>query len=166
MRLLATIVGLAIGVLLANPAAAQEAAPEADAGARTQPYQGTDPLGGPADIPNQIRFDAAMRESLTDFDPLERWFAWKERLTKRTGLRFQINYNVLAMSASDSLGESNAAGGVFELNGTWDLFNRHLPQQGHPRLPGRAPPQARHRHRPSGTGRGDRIALATRRPVE
>jgi porin len=87
-------------------------------------YRSKDPLGGSADIGTQIRFDAEPKRALVRRSALQRWFAWKDRLEERTGLSWQANYNLLYMKASESLGHDEAAGGVFELNATWNLVNR------------------------------------------
>ena len=92
--------------------------------------RGDDPIGGSADIGTQIRWDAEPKRALLRRDPLERWFQWKDCFAKRTGLNWQANYNFLYMKASESLGHREAAGGIFELNATWDLVNRHSPNKG------------------------------------
>jgi len=93
-------------------------------------YRSRDPLGGSADIDTQMEFDAEPKRTLVRRSPLQRWFDWKGRVKTRTGLAWQTNYNVLYMQASDSPGEREAAGGVFELNATWDLVNRCCPDKG------------------------------------
>jgi len=118
---------------------------EADEGARSTPpplsledrlggdrdaYRGRDPLGGSADIGTQIRFDAEPKQAWIRRSLLQRWFDWKACVQKRIGLAWQLNYNVLTMHATDSLGEDEATGGVLELNATWDLVNRHSPNKG------------------------------------
>ncbi len=50
--------------------------------------------------------------------------AWKAGIAERTGFNWSLDYNVLAMGVSDSLGEDNTSSGVARFYGFWDLINR------------------------------------------
>jgi porin len=56
---------------------------------------------------------------------LKPWYDWKAELKKRTGFSFGINAQMLYLGASESLGaEDDAAGGIYRLQGEWELFDR------------------------------------------
>ena len=48
---------------------------------------------------------------------------FKKALHRENGIRFGVDYNALMQRASKSLGEDEAAGGVFRLFGTWNLLD-------------------------------------------
>lgn len=132
---------MAVSMLLAAvgavPVHADEGAVEAPPLRREVPtqdawdaYRADDPIGGSADIGTQIRFDAEPKRTLVRRSPTERWFDWKTRFKNRTGLNWEVNYNILYMKASESLGQDEAAGGVFALNAIWELVNRGCPNKG------------------------------------
>lgn len=127
MRLVpATLVVLVLCLVGALPALAEEPRSLEERGA----YRTGEPLGGAADIGTQIRFDAESKRAWIRRPLLQSWFDWKKCVHERIGLAWQLNYNVLWMKATASRGEDEAAGGVLEINATWDLVDRHSPNKG------------------------------------
>ena len=68
------------------------------------------------------------REAKGTSDPVprlsERYFSFKNRIEEEYGFSFGFDYNALFQSASDSLREDKAAGGVFRAYGQWALVGR------------------------------------------
>ena len=75
-----------------------------------------------------------MKEDEREKEPLVRvpaidqvlapWYDWKSRFNKAYGISFGLDYNVLALLATDSLGEEGAAGGIFRFFGNWTVTGR------------------------------------------
>jgi porin len=56
---------------------------------------------------------------------LQPWYDWKAKLKERTGFSFGLNAQVLHLAASDVIGdEDDATGGVYRLQGAWELLGR------------------------------------------
>lgn len=84
-----------------------------------------------------LAYDAQEKDSVLEPNALGAWrerrATWREqraRLAERTGLGYGFDYNALGFTASSSLGEDTAAGGVFRFMGTWDAMNRGGPNAG------------------------------------
>jgi len=85
-------------------------------------------LGGPSGVSGEL--DQA--EDLLDAYRvdnrelvLKRWYDWKAALQERTGFSFGINAQMLYLDASETLGdEDDAAGGIYRVQGEWELFDR------------------------------------------
>lgn len=58
------------------------------------------------------------KEAVTLMDRID---AWRERVRKQTGLSFGLAYTALWQHASESLGAQDAAGGVVDFFGTWQV---------------------------------------------
>jgi porin len=97
--------------LLALPAAAQDA---------KDASEGVANFGGPNQVENQLRDDAAVdRPAL-----FERWFEWKDGLTEKHGFSFSIDYSAVYLGANESPGEDRASSGMIRFFGSWDLAGR------------------------------------------
>jgi porin len=81
-------------------------------------------LGSPDQVDNQLQTDAGPKEPLLKFRFLDKYFAWKSDLKEDTGFGFGLDYSTVLFSASESLGEDNAAAGMARLFGAWDLVGR------------------------------------------
>jgi porin len=85
-------------------------------------------LGGPSGVSGEL--DQA--EDLLDAYRvdnrelvLKRWYDWKAALQERTGFSFGVNAQMLHLDASETLGdEDDAAGGIYRVQGEWELFDR------------------------------------------
>ena len=56
---------------------------------------------------------------------LKRWHDWKASLKDRTGFSFGVNAQMLYLGAADVLAdEDDSAGGIYRLQGEWELFGR------------------------------------------
>jgi porin len=81
-------------------------------------------LAGPASVGAQLAADAKDKPEFLGVDLQNGFDAWKAGVKERTGLDFGVDYISLGLAATDSLGDSTAASGVFRVYGTWELFNR------------------------------------------
>jgi porin len=87
-------------------------------------------FGGPDAVENQIADDAKPISALVKERLLDPWFEWKKDLQDGTGISFGVDYSSLALTASDSLGKSNASGGMVRVFGSWDLVGRGTKDSG------------------------------------
>ncbi len=111
-------------------------------------------FGGPDAVENRIADDAKPTAALVEERMLDPWFEWKKGLQEDTGIAFGLDYSMLALTASDSLGNSNASGGMLRFFGSWDLVGRGTKNNG------ALVWKVEHRHRygevaPSGFGLGE-----------
>ncbi len=81
-------------------------------------------LGSEDQTENRKSVDDSVKVSLFDLSMLKPYFDFKEKVYKKTGLRFDFDYNSLYMSSNSKMGERNAAGGVFRFYGAWKLVGR------------------------------------------
>jgi len=119
---------LPTAVLLVLLAADSTNAQDAELGAEANPVEVPGPqhprFGGPDAVENQLATDAAPAHPLRERTILEAFSAWKTRMQEENGLSIGVDYSAVSLSASDSLGEDHAAGGMLRFFGTWDLFGR------------------------------------------
>ena len=89
-------------------------------------------LGGPSSVDSELAEDAREKDSV--FEGIDRalkpWFEFKERVNQDLGLQFGLDYSILYQGLTDSLGEDQAAGGVFRLFGNWTLLGRDTSHPG------------------------------------
>ncbi|WOJ95560.1 carbohydrate porin [Congregibacter brevis] len=78
-------------------------------------------LTGPEQVTSRLEIDAEVPGALINSEWLGDYFAWKKTVKERTGLSFGGDYSNVFLSASDSLGEDSASGGMYRLFGSWDL---------------------------------------------
>lgn len=84
-------------------------------------------FGGPTSVGGQLAEDATVvpqyrLQGLQDhFEP---WYRFKERLNQCHGLQFNIDESIFYQVATDSLGETDAAGGLVRVYGQWELLGR------------------------------------------
>ena len=82
-------------------------------------------FGGPSSVGGELNFAEEPREPYFRFDGLQRglapWFTWKRGLREKKGFSFGVFYSALYQSASESLGEDEAASGIFQLPISWTL---------------------------------------------
>jgi porin len=84
----------------------------------------TNELIGPDAVTSQLAADEEDKPDLLGIDAQAGIDEWKAGVKERTGLDFGVDYNSLGFAAIDSPGRSSAAGGVFRVFGTWELYNR------------------------------------------
>jgi len=85
-------------------------------------------LGGPSGVTGEL--DQA--EDILDAYRIDNrelalkpWYDWKTALRERSGFSFGVNAQVLYLDASGTLGaEDDAAGGIYRVQGEWELFDR------------------------------------------
>ena len=89
-------------------------------------------LGGPSSVDSELAEDAREKDSV--FEGIDRalkpWFEFKERVNEDIGLQFGLDYSILYQGLTDSLGEDQAAGGVFRVFGNWTLLGRNSSSPG------------------------------------
>jgi len=78
-------------------------------------------FGGPSSVPGQVSSDREKRKSaeFKNWFSLRDFYDFKESLQRDHGTTFGLDYNMLYQYADPSSGESDAAGGVFRLYGSW-----------------------------------------------
>ncbi len=86
--------------------------------------QAADAITGPASVDKQLESDQSIKSSILGLDILDSWQKWKAGIAEKSGLDFGLDYNALGFVASESLGEKDAASGVFRFYGNWTLVNR------------------------------------------
>jgi len=91
-------------------------------------YDDVPQFGGPSSVGAELREADAVTEPLLRLPALDRalkpWFDLKERFNRDYGVQFGVNYSALYQKVTESPGEDQAAGGIFELLGSWTLFGR------------------------------------------
>jgi porin len=114
-------------LVLALPAFAAEV-PEETTSQSAASGGGSPTSRNPVDIGNQLRQDEEVKESAFQFPRFDElfqpWDDLKSRLDRDYGLNFGLGLTALYQGATSSPGPDRAAGGIFELFGTWTLFGR------------------------------------------
>ena len=91
-------------------------------------------FGGPSSTGAQLEDDAEKRRVIIGIPWIDRtldpYFDWKVRLHQKTGLAFGGDYAALYEVATESLGETQAAGGIARLFGAWTAWNREKDNSG------------------------------------
>ncbi len=85
-------------------------------------------LGGPSGVPGELE----QAEDIVDTFRIDNrkvrlktWYDWKARLKRQHGFNFGFNATLLYLSASDVLGDEDAAAsGIYRLQGDWTLVGR------------------------------------------
>lgn len=97
-------------------------------------YDDVPQFGGPGSVGTDLQEADEVKEPLLRFPKIDQslnpWFNWKGRIKKNVGLSFSMDYQALYQVASDSLGEDNAASGMFRLYGSWTLLGRNKKNTG------------------------------------
>ncbi len=109
-----------LGVL--TPAMAQQDEPQstvAEVDAATRPS-----FGGPDSVQDQLETDAEPVEAFFDRQLLPAFTEWKNRMQEENAFTPGFDYSAVYLSASDSLGEDDAAGGMLRFYGSWDVAGR------------------------------------------
>ena len=82
-------------------------------------------FGGPRSVTSRLNDDAE-RAELVLWPQFHRakepWFDAKERVLEKTGLSYGVIYKVTLAGVNESLGEDRAAGGMFQILGSWTAF--------------------------------------------
>jgi porin len=90
-------------------------------------------FGGPSSVGAELQEEDQVKVPLFRFPAIDRalkpWFNLKERVNRKLGLQFGLNYNALYQVVTESPGKDQAASGIFEFLGTWTLLGRNT---GHP----------------------------------
>ncbi len=85
---------------------------------------------GPDQVENQLDEDAAPKEPLVQFDFLQPYLDFKERLKESSGFSFGVDYTAVYLKATESVGEDEAASGMVRLFGAWEFVGRGSPNTG------------------------------------
>ncbi|WP_455197293.1 carbohydrate porin [Kaarinaea lacus] len=85
-------------------------------------------FGGPSSVGGQFNEDKQPREPYFRFEGIQKglapWFDWKKRMFEENGLALGVNYMALYQTASESLGEDKAFGGIFQLPISWTVMGK------------------------------------------
>jgi porin len=93
-------------------------------------YQDLPEFGGPEGVTAELKRNDADRESIYQFDGLQRnlapYFDWKRRQQDENGFAMGLQYYLLYQKATASLAgeDDDALGGIFRFQGNWTLFSR------------------------------------------
>ena len=92
-------------------------------------YDSAPGFGGPSSVSEELRESNETRESLYQFDALQRgfspWFDWKREMNEAHGFTLGVNAYWLYQNGSGGLGdEDDAFGGIYRLQGSWTLLGR------------------------------------------
>jgi porin len=88
-------------------------------------YSDIPEFGGPGSVGVELKEDNPT-PTTGDFveDSLSGWFATKREMAEQHGLAYGVNFSTLYQSASESLGEDQAWGGIVQLPLSWTVLNR------------------------------------------
>lgn len=106
-----------------------QADPDESAPSYQSGYGSVPGFGGPSSVSERLRESNETRQSMYQFDTLQRvgrpWFDWKRRMNDDHGFTIGGNAYWLYQSSSGSIGEEDDAfGGIYRLQGSWTLFGR------------------------------------------
>jgi porin len=88
-------------------------------------YENVPDFGGPNSVGGTLKEDDIQGSEFEGFKNFfEPYFGFKKRMNKEYGLAFSFDYTAMYQGASESLGEDNAAGGIFRFYGSWTLLSR------------------------------------------
>lgn len=85
-------------------------------------FGGPDSVAGELVEADEIRKPAFRLEAVDNL--LKPWFDWKARLNEDYGLMLGLNYTFIYQKASESIGEDEAGGGIFQTLTKWTPFGR------------------------------------------
>jgi porin len=122
---------VAVIVLLSWQASVSQATPSEDQ--HPEDTLSTETIGGPAGVTaEQHEIEGILDAFRIDNRRilLKPWYDWKAALKERSGFSFGANAQMLYLGASEVMGdEDDAAGGIYRLQGAWELVGRG---SGHP----------------------------------
>jgi porin len=81
----------------------------------------TGSLAGPEQVDNRLDIDSNQVTPMFPSDFAKGYFDWKARIKKDHGVSLGGDYSTVYLSASDSLGEDSAFGGMYRFYGSWEL---------------------------------------------
>lgn len=85
-------------------------------------------FGGPSSVGAILREDNEVRKPFFRLEGIDNalkpYFAWKGNLNEKYGLSIGFDYAALGQHITNSLGEDNAAGGIFRFFGNWTVIGR------------------------------------------
>ncbi len=123
--------GVLLLCLSASPVIAQPTASP-----KPSKVENQDNFGGPNGVSGELEQNDPERESLYQFDTLQRalkpYFDWKRELNEKYGLNFGFNIYLLHQVASEHVGappENHGSGGIYRFQGSWTALGRGT---GHP----------------------------------
>ncbi|MCK5557791.1 MAG: carbohydrate porin, partial [Candidatus Hydrogenedentes bacterium] len=91
-------------------------------------YEDVPQFGGPSSVGAELQEADEVKEPFFRFpkigQALKPWFDLKERINRRLGLQFGLDYSALYQVVTESPGEDQAASGIFRFYGSWTLLDR------------------------------------------
>ena len=100
-------------------------------------YDDIPEFGGPSSVGVELK-DDNRPSAAGDFvkDGMPGWFTTKQAMVEKHGLAYGLNFSTLYQSASESLGEDEAWGGIVQIPISWTVLNRGKKKYRHHRLQG------------------------------
>ena len=91
----------------------------------TSIYDDIPEFGGPGSVGVQLKEDNKP-PTTGDFikDAMPGWFSTKQSMVEKHGFAYGLNLATLYQSASASLGDDDAWGGIIQLPASWTVLNR------------------------------------------
>ena len=109
-------------VAISLPAGAQE-----ESGTKSG-FDDVPQFGGPSSVGALLREDNKVRKPFFRLEGIDNtlkpYFDWKGNLNEKYGLSIGFDYTALGQHITNSLGEDNAAGGIFRFFGNWTVIGR------------------------------------------
>lgn len=97
-------------------------------------YEDVPEFGGPSNVGSELKEDAKDKQPAFRFKGIDSFFKpyldSKTRLNKENGFAYGFDYTAMYQNASESLGETVAAGGIFRAFGSWTLVGRETGNTG------------------------------------
>ena len=92
-------------------------------------YENTDNIGGPKSVGRQLEVDNNKYtfEYRYPIKYFKGWYDLKDRINKKTGIQYAINYTALYMRSSSVISpenNQNTGGGILDINAGWNLVGR------------------------------------------
>ncbi len=115
------------GALLFAPSAPAQEAQTPTTGTKSG-FADLPSFGGPGSVGETLMEGDALTDPIYRWEGLERalqpWFGFKAGLHEKHALSLGLDYQMLFQTVSDSLGETEAGGGIFRAYGSWTLAGR------------------------------------------
>lgn len=91
-------------------------------------YEEVPQFGGPSSVGAELQETDEVKEPFFRFPKIDQtlkpWFDLKERINRRLGLQFGLDYSALYQVVTESPGEDQAASGIFRFYGSWTMLGR------------------------------------------
>lgn len=92
-------------------------------------YENDDQLGGPKSVGRQLEVDNNKYtfEYRYPIRVMKGWYSWKDKINKKHGVKFGVNYTSVFIRSSATITEDlnpSSSSGILDIQGGWTLLNR------------------------------------------